>query len=75
MNLGKSIKMALVIRGMSQKDLAHELDVNRATVQNWCANNTEPKQGMVNKIAQALTMTTSYLISLGESTDSGNANT
>ena len=48
------IKEVLVRRGVSQKDLAVQLEKNEHTVSNWCINKSQPHLKELYKIAEIL---------------------
>nr|WP_288936175.1 helix-turn-helix transcriptional regulator [uncultured Allomuricauda sp.] len=48
------IKEILVRQGVSQKDLASQLDKNEHTVSNWCINKSQPHLKDLFKIAEIL---------------------
>lgn len=48
------IKEILVREGVSQKDLALQLDKNEHTVSNWCINKSQPHLKDLFKIAEIL---------------------
>lgn len=48
------IKEVLVRLGISQKDLAHQLNKNEHTVSNWCINKSQPHIKELYKIAEIL---------------------
>ena len=48
------IKEVLVRKGVSQKDLATELDKNVHTVSNWCINKSQPHLVDLKRIADFL---------------------
>ena len=48
------IKEVLVRKGVSQKDLAVELDKNVHTVSNWCINKSQPHLVDLKRIADFL---------------------
>lgn len=48
------IKEILVRHGLSQKDLAAQLDKNEHTVSNWCLNKSQPHLKELFKIAEIL---------------------
>lgn len=48
------IKEVLVRRGVSQKDLAVQLEKNEHTVSNWCVNKSQPHLKELFKIAEIL---------------------
>lgn len=48
------IKEILIRQGVSQKDLALQLDKNEHTVSNWCINKSQPHLKDLFKIAEIL---------------------
>ena len=48
------IKEVLVRQGVSQKDLAAQLEKNEHTVSNWCINKSQPHLKELYKIAELL---------------------
>jgi transcriptional regulator with XRE-family HTH domain len=48
------IKEVLVRQGVSQKDLAVQLEKNEHTVSNWCINKSQPHLKELYKIAEIL---------------------
>lgn len=65
MNLGKSIRVALAIKDMKNKDLAEKLETSSQQVSNWI------KTGAMNNdtlqtICRAIDMPVSEFIALGE---------
>jgi putative transcriptional regulator len=48
------LKEVLVIKGMSQKDLAEKMDVNVNTIANICNNKTQPHLLDLKRMAEIL---------------------
>jgi transcriptional regulator with XRE-family HTH domain len=48
------IKEVLVRKGVSQKELAAQLERNEHTVSNWCINKSQPHLKELQKIAEIL---------------------
>lgn len=48
------IKEVLVRRGVSQKDLAVQLEKNEHTISNWCINKSQPHLKELYKVAELL---------------------
>ena len=48
------IKEVLVRKGISQKELAIQLERNEHTVSNWCINKSQPHLKELQKIAEIL---------------------
>jgi len=65
MNLGKSLKVALAMREMTQSDLARNQDWNLRTV-NKLANKADGTVQNINKLSAALGMKPSEFVALGE---------
>ena len=65
MNLGKAVKIALVMKGRTQTDLAKELGVTRVYMSRVCCQENIGMSALTN-IANALGMKVSELVALGE---------
>lgn len=65
MNIGKSLKVALVKRDMTQTDLAKKMNVHLQWV-NKLANSDSASQASIMGLAEALDMKVSEFIALGE---------
>lgn len=65
MNLGVSLKMALVKRGKKNKDLAAFLGVHPAQITNWIANGNMNQENLL-KVCEYLNMKVSDFIALSE---------
>ena len=65
MNIGKSIKLALVHKGMRGKDLAERLGVTQTTVSLMQSRPTASGQMLIN-LACAFDMKVSDFVKLGE---------
>lgn len=48
------IKETLVRKGVSQKELAENLNKNEHTISNWCVNKSQPHLKELRKIAELL---------------------
>lgn len=48
------IKEVLVRQGVSQKDLANQLNKNEHTISNWCINKSQPHIKELYKVAEIL---------------------
>jgi transcriptional regulator with XRE-family HTH domain len=48
------IKEVLVRQGVSQKDLAMQLEKNEHTISNWCINKSQPHLKELYRIAEIL---------------------
>lgn len=65
-NLGKSLKVALVLRGLNQSQLARQQGWNLRSL-NKLANNSESGTvNNINKLSAALGMKPSEFVALGE---------
>ena len=65
MNVGKSLKIALVMRGIKQVELARKLCVGEVYISRL-ANSDHAGMGTVSKLAKAVGMSVSEFIKLGE---------
>ena len=65
MDIGKSVQIALVQKGMKKQDLATELGVTKATV-STLVSNTSCTGPMLEKLCKIFEMKASDLIALGE---------
>lgn len=65
MNVGNSLKVALVKKGMSQTALAEQMKVHVQWV-NKLANSQSASQATIEGLAEALGMKASEFIALGE---------
>lgn len=65
MNLGKSFKVALAMRGHTQSSFSREKGWNLRTVCKL-ANSDQGTVGNINKLSAALGMTPSEFVKLGE---------
>ena len=65
MNIGKSIKVALAVKGMKAKDLASTLGVTAPTVSSMCIRETASGQ-MLIMLARSFDMKVSEFVALGE---------
>lgn len=66
MNFGRSVKIALINRGHSQKWLAGQLGVTDSHVSALCCGHKRPGWGKAQRIADLLGYRLSELIALGE---------
>ena len=64
--LGDRIREIRLAKKMSQVELARGLDVTKQSVSNWENENIQPSIDMLLKIANALSVTTDYLLSREE---------
>lgn len=60
--LGDRIREIRLAKKMSQVELAKILDVTKQSVSNWENENIQPSIEMLSKIADALSVTTDYLL-------------
>lgn len=65
MNVGKSIKHALVKRGLNQTQLAAQMNCTRVWI-NQLANSRSASMSTVEQLAAALDMKVSDFLALGE---------
>lgn len=65
MNVGKSIRIALAMKGMKQKDLAEKLGI-RAPSLSQLASQKSCTGDTISKLADAFDMPASEFIALGE---------
>jgi len=65
MDLGKSLKVALAIKGVMNKELAEKLNVKTQQVTNWIRRG-KIKQSYLIAICELLEMSVSEFIALGE---------
>lgn len=68
MNTGKAIKIALVIKGFSQKELSEALGMSAPAVSQLCKRQSA-SMSMLERVSSFLDMSVSELISLGENND------
>ena len=60
--LGQAIKKLRQERGMKQEELGLAVGVSKQSVSNWENDNIQPSIEMLSKIADALSVTTDYLL-------------
>lgn len=65
MDIGKSIKVALALKGMRSKELAQALGVTQPTVSTMCYRATSSGH-MLIRLADAFGMKVSEFVALGE---------
>ncbi len=65
MHLGNAVRIALVMKGMKQKELAEALGVSRVYVSRVCSGESVGINAL-KAIADALDMKVSELVKLGE---------
>ena len=61
--LGERIKDSLKIRNLNQKELAYMVDVSEVTMSRYISGARCPKSDIIKKIANALDVPVSYLVS------------
>lgn len=66
MNLGKSLKVALAMRGYTQSSFARDKGWNLRTVCKLANNSESGTVNNINKLAEALGMKASEFVRLGE---------
>ena len=54
MSIGSNIKLKREQKGINQNELAEIIGVSDKTVSSWEIDRTEPKMGMIEKVAKAL---------------------
>ncbi len=62
--LDERIKELRLAHGMTQVELARELNVSKQCVSNWENNNIQPSVDMLVKIASFFSVSTDYLLGL-----------
>lgn len=65
MNVGKSIKVAMAMKGIKQNELARQLQVGDVYMSRL-ANSEHAGMGTVNKLAHTFGMKVSEFVALGE---------
>lgn len=65
MNIGNSIRIAMVKCGMRQQDVAKKVGVTRTYISGLC-NGRKPSQDLIVKLADCFNMPVSEFIKLGE---------
>ena len=63
MNIGNNIKKYRKIKGLTQIQLAEKIGVSTITIKNYENNRRQPSLETLNKIAEALNVSVSELIS------------
>lgn len=66
MNIGKSIKIAMVKRDMRQQKLADMVGVRRTYISQLCNGRAKPSQDLTERLAKATGYSVSEFIALGE---------
>ncbi len=66
MNIGRSLKIALAIRGKTQGDLAQELDCAQSNISYWTSRQSKINLSTVERLAAGLDYSVSEFIALGE---------
>ncbi len=62
MEIGKNIKRLRKLRGLSQEELAKQLDVSRAAVTQWETGWSSPRMGMIEKLSAFFEVSKAELI-------------
>ena len=57
-----NIREARIAKGLTQKDLARRMGVDRSTVTKWENDQSNPKVAALSKLADALGVTTDELL-------------
>lgn len=73
-DLGHRVRDMRIARGMSQAELARQLDVSAAAVWNWEMNGVQPRPAMLARVAGALGTSEDYLLT-GAADEAGAART
>lgn len=60
-DLGNRIRDSRIARGLSQADLARQLEISTSAVWNWEQNGAQPRPAMLNALAAALNVPEPYL--------------
>lgn len=65
MDLGKSLRIAIAMKGINQTKLAEELDTSRQQVSNWISTGVMKQENLI-KVSALFNMKVSGFIALGE---------
>ena len=63
---GQRVKDALKSQGLTQKELAKSINVQPSTLCEWLNDNNEPPMQSIVDIANALNLSTDYLLGIKE---------
>jgi transcriptional regulator with XRE-family HTH domain len=66
MNIGRSLKIALAVRGMTQQELADKLGCAQSNISYWVGRQSQVTMSTVDKLATSLDYKVSEFIELGE---------
>ena len=66
MDIGRSLKIALVLRNKTQTELAGEIGCAQSHISYWAGRGTKLNLSTVERIASALDYSVSEFIALGE---------
>ncbi len=66
MNLGRSLRIALAVRGMTQNDLAVKLDCAQSNISYWMSRQSRINLNTVQRLSEGLDYRVSEFIALGE---------
>lgn len=66
MNLGKSLRLAMVQRDMSQQQVADDVRVSRTYISNICRGRAKVSQDLLERLAASVGYSVSEFIALGE---------
>ena len=69
--LGERISNARMVMGLSQKQLASLVGVNKSSIENWETDRIAPRANRLNQLAGVLGVSITWLLS-GEEPSSGN---
>lgn len=62
MNIGARIKPLLEKKGMTQRDLAHEIGCTETSISRYISGERMPKANIIVYMADALNTTTDYIL-------------
>lgn len=65
-DIGKSIKVAIALKGKNQTEIAKGLDVTRQTVSNWINGSQFMRANKMLELCRLLDMKASDFVKLGE---------
>jgi len=66
MNIGKSLRIAMVKRDMGQQEVADKAGISRVYVSQICRNRAKVSQDLLERLAKAVDYSVSEFIALGE---------
>lgn len=65
--LGENIRLAMVQKGWSQRDLAHATGLTEVAISRYLAGLREPRLAVLRKLASTLEVSTDFLMGVGHS--------